>query len=205
MEAYLESLYGSFPRRIIQTYIIYKVEFFDEEYGEVFQRFPECVVIREGDFHGDFMRILNEAATKYILFGIDDVVYFDSIDFDVIDGAFAVDNTNIFGFSLRFGRETIEEGGDPIHEKTVKGQTLYAVDWARGRTALIGPHCRGSGDLHLPAGAALAVNDLASAACPHARPEADPPPPPAVGDPAWVMHSSPRRSRPGRPADGPTG
>ena len=98
LEAYLESLYGSFTRQLIQTYIIYKVEFFDEAYKDVFQRFPECVVVREADFHSDFMQILNQAATKYILFGIDDVVYFDSIDFDVIDDAFAAYREDIFGF-----------------------------------------------------------------------------------------------------------
>lgn len=136
LEAYLESLYNSFARQLVQTYIIYKVEFFDEAYESVFQRFPECVVVREGDFHNDFMQILNQADTRYILFGIDDVVYFDSIDFDVIDEAFAAYREEIFGFSLRFAKETIEAGGDAIHERTATGQTLYAIDWTQGQTPI---------------------------------------------------------------------
>ena len=136
LEAYLESLYGCFSRQRIQTYIIYKVERFDEEYEAVFRRFPQCVVVREGDFHSDFMGILSRIDTKYILFGIDDVVYFDCIDFEVIDQTFAAYSEDIFGFTLRFGRQTIEAGGDPVREKTAAGQTVYAIDWTQGRTPI---------------------------------------------------------------------
>ena len=136
LEAYLESLYENFPRQLIQTYIIYKVELFGDEYEAVFQRFPACVVVREGDFHSDFMGILNQVDTKYILFGIDDVVYFDRIDFDMIDETFATYREDIFGFSFRFGKATIEKGGDSIHQKTAAGQTLYAIDWTKGQTPI---------------------------------------------------------------------
>jgi hypothetical protein len=136
LDAYLESLYECFTRQLVQTYIIYKVELFEQEYEDVFQRFPECVVVREGDFHSDFMQILSRITTKYILFGIDDVVYFDRMDFDVIDRAFATYREDIFGFSFRFGKQTVEAGEDPVSEKTATGQTLYAIDWTQGRTPI---------------------------------------------------------------------
>lgn len=136
LDAYLESLYNCLTRQLVQSYIIYKVELFEQEYEAVFQRFPECVVVREGDFHSDFMRILSQITTKYILFGIDDVVYFDRMDFDVIDKAFATYCEDIFGFSFRFGRETVVAGEDPVSEKTATGQTLYAIDWTKGRTPI---------------------------------------------------------------------
>ena len=76
LEAYLESLYKYFPSDLIQTYVIYKVELFSEEYEQLFKKFGGCVVVKEWDFHSDFMRILDQIQTKYILFGIDDVVFF---------------------------------------------------------------------------------------------------------------------------------
>jgi hypothetical protein len=136
LEAYLESLYRCFARQRIKTYIIYKVELFHQEYESVFRKFPECVIVREGDFHNDFIQILSQIATKYILFGIDDVVYFDCMDFDVIDRAFAEYKEDIFGFSFRFGRRIIEAGGDPIDEKKAAGDTVYAIDWTKGQTPI---------------------------------------------------------------------
>ena len=134
LEAYLQSLYRYFPQGLIRTYIIYKVELFDEQYELLFRKFPECVVIKERDFHIDFLKILCQVTTKYILFGIDDVVYFDSVDFDVIDETFAKYSGNIFGFSLRLSRETITNDSDPISENVVAGQTVYSLDWTQGRT-----------------------------------------------------------------------
>ena len=134
LEAYLQSLYRYFPQELIQTYIIYKVELFDEQYRMVFRNFPNCVVVKENDFHSDFLRILGQVTTKYILFGIDDVVYFDSVDFDVIDETFAKYSEDIFGFSLRLGRDNITNDSDPISESIVAGQTVYSLDWTQGRT-----------------------------------------------------------------------
>lgn len=134
LEAYLESLYRHFPRELIQTYIIYKVELFDEQYGLLFRKFPNCVVVKENDFHSDFLRILGRITTKYILFGIDDVVYFDSVDFDVIDETFAKYAGDIFGFSLRLGMDNITNDSDPVSESLVAGQPVYSLDWTQGRT-----------------------------------------------------------------------
>ncbi|MHC4463838.1 MAG: hypothetical protein ACYTEK_16760 [Planctomycetota bacterium] len=134
LEAYLESLYRYFPRERIQTYILYKAELFDEQYESLFRQFPACVVIRESDFHSDFLNILSQVATKYILFGIDDVVYFDSVDFGVIEATFAACRDDIFGFTLRFDAQMIERGGDPVSETTMAGRPVCSIDWTRGRT-----------------------------------------------------------------------
>ncbi len=134
LDAYLESLYRYLPSALIQTYIIYKPELFEEEYEQLFRKYPNCTVIRENDFHGDFLKLLSQISTKYILFGIDDVVYFDSVGFDIIDEAFAKYTKDIFGFSLRFSAENVKNGNDPISETTIAGQTVYTLNWTQGRT-----------------------------------------------------------------------
>lgn len=134
LDGYLQGLYRHFPAELIQTYILYKPELFEEEYKQLFSRYPNCVVIREKDFYSDFLKLLSQTSTKYILFGVDDVVYFDSVDFNVIDKAFAKYSGDIFGFSLRFSKNGIEAGHDPIDEITVVSQTVYRINWRNGRT-----------------------------------------------------------------------
>jgi len=134
LDAYLESLYRYFPSELIQTYIIYKAELFEEEYEQLFRKYSNCIVIRENDFHSDFLKLLSQISTKYILFGIDDVVYFDSVDFDIIDETFNKFGEDIFGFSLRFSAENVKDGNDPISETAIAGQTVYTLNWTQGRT-----------------------------------------------------------------------
>lgn len=134
LDAYLASLYRHFPAELIQTYVIYKVELFPDEYESLFRKFPEVQVIREGDFHADCMSLLNRIDTKYILFGIDDVVVFDSVRFEVIDEAFAEFRDDIFGFTLRFSPASLADSGDDIEECTVVGEQVYRLDWRKGRT-----------------------------------------------------------------------
>ena len=134
LAAYLESLYRYFPSEIIQTYVLYKVELFEEQYKQLFDKCRDCVVVREKDFHRDLLNILQGISTKYILFGIDDVVYFDCVDFEVIDQTFSEHSEDIFGFSLRFGTENVKDGGDPISEIVVGGQSVYSLDWTQGLT-----------------------------------------------------------------------
>ncbi len=134
LEAYLESLYRHFSSELIQTYILYKVELFEEEYQQLFSKYANCIVIKENDFHSDFLKLLSQINTKFILFGVDDVVYFDSVDFDVIDEAFAKYTEDIFGFTLRLSEEGIRKGNDPIGETVVVGQTVYSINWTQGRT-----------------------------------------------------------------------
>ena len=88
LEAYLASLYRHMPKESIQNYVIYKVNLFDEQYRRVFRRFPDLVVIREKNFHDDFVGLIEKINSKYTLFATDDVVYFDSVDFAVVEEAF---------------------------------------------------------------------------------------------------------------------
>lgn len=134
LHAYIESLYRYLPSELIQTYVVYKAELFGEEYDRLFRQFPDCIVVRERDFHGDFLRVLDDAQTKYILFGIDDVVYFDSVDFDVIDETFSEHEHDIFGFTLRFSPESLNAGGDVVTGLNVGRQQVYKVNWKQGRT-----------------------------------------------------------------------
>ena len=134
LDAYLESLYRHLPAELVQTYIIYKVELFEKEYEQLFHKYSNCMVVRENDFRSDFLKILNQVNTKFILFGIDDVVYFDSVDFEVIDETFNRFSEDIFGFSLRFGAGSIKKDNDPLSEVVVAGQTVYSINWTQGRT-----------------------------------------------------------------------
>ena len=134
LHAYIESLYRYLPSDLIQTYVIYKAELFEDEYEQLFRRFSDCIVVREKDFHSDFLRVLDEAQTKYILFGIDDVVYFDSVDFDVIDKTFDEYEQDIFGFTLRFSPASLNGGGDVVTGLSAGEQEVYRLNWKKGRT-----------------------------------------------------------------------
>ena len=134
LDGYLESLYRHFPAELIQTYILYKPELFDDQYRQLFEKYSDCIVIRETDFSADFFRILNRVDTEYILFGIDDVVYFDSVDFDIIKKTFEEFPDDIFGFSLRLSRRNMMESNDPINEADVGEQMIYSINWTQGRT-----------------------------------------------------------------------
>jgi hypothetical protein len=133
LEAYLESLYRYFPQGLIQTYIIYKRELFEEEYQQLFSKYADCIVIKENDFHGDFLKLLSQINTKFILFGVDDVVYFDSVDFEIIDETFNSFPEDTFGFSLRFSKEILEDD-DVIADVEVAGHKVHRVDWKQGQT-----------------------------------------------------------------------
>lgn len=132
LEGYLESLYRHFPQELFQTYVIYKPELFGQQYQQLFQKFPSCKVIEERDFFSDFLSILNEVNTEYMLFGVDDVVYFDSVDFDLIDETFKEFSKDIFGFSLRFSEQNINRS-DPVSEADIAGQPVYSINWTQGR------------------------------------------------------------------------
>ena len=135
LEGYLDSLYKYFPVELIQTYILYKLELFDEEYKLLFQKYPSCVVVRENDFYTNFLKILSQINTKYILFGIDDVVYFDAVSFDVIEKCFNESPGDIFGFSLRHSVEMIRDS-DVIKELSMSGQPVLKFSWKEGKTDL---------------------------------------------------------------------
>ena len=135
LEGYLRSLYRYFSPELIETSVIYKKELFSKEYDSVFGQYKDVRVIVEDDFHRDVMSVIESAKTEYILFGIDDVVFFDGVDFGLIDRAFKKAGEEIFGFTLRFDPASLENGPDEIQAEQIDGQTVYKLDWTKGQTA----------------------------------------------------------------------
>lgn len=129
LEGYLESFYRFIPSDSIITYILYKEELFNDEYEEVFSKFNNCKVIRESDFNCDFLKLLSEIKTEYINFGTDDVVYFDSVDLNVVKASFEEYQNQIFGFSLRMDPDIIKEQN--INTYKINGQDIYCVNWKK--------------------------------------------------------------------------
>jgi hypothetical protein len=129
LEGYLQSFYRFMPRESVQTCILYKPDLFDEQYSEVFQRFSHCRVFREKEFNSDFLSILEQVETEYMNFGTDDVIYFDSVDLDVIRGVFEEFPEEAFGFSLRMSPESIDE--KEIYSHKVDKHNVYSVNWKR--------------------------------------------------------------------------
>jgi hypothetical protein len=134
LEGYIESLYRFFPVDALKTYVLYKEELFEDEYKLLFRKYPDITIIKESNFHSDFLQCLSQISTKYILFGVDDVAYFEEVDFDTVDETFNTFAGDILGFSLRFSKESIEGGNDPVREAVVAGQTVYSINWKQGRT-----------------------------------------------------------------------
>ena len=134
LEGYLESLYRYLPAKLIQTYILYKPELFEEEYKKVFSKYHDCIIIEESNFYRDFLKIIGQINTKFTLFGIDDVVYFDSVSFDVINETFNMAPGDIFGFTLRFGINNPDTDKDLTNQTIVDDQSIYYLNWTKGRT-----------------------------------------------------------------------
>ena len=135
LDAYLRSLYRFFPSELIQTHIVYKAERFDSQYERLFREFPGSSVIRESDFHTDVMGILNGTDSRYILFGVDDTVFFDSVSFEVIEETFAQHDEDIFGFTLRFSCDSLGDTGDEVEPVTAADESIYRLNWKNGHTA----------------------------------------------------------------------
>lgn len=135
LEGYLRSLRRYLPAALMRTVIIYKAGLFESEYDEVFNEFSDIQIVRECDFHSDVLNALTQVETEYILFGIDDVVFFDSVDFGIIAETFSQAGNSIFGFTLRFSHDSVELKEDDIIEEYVNGQTIYKVDWTNGKSA----------------------------------------------------------------------
>ncbi len=129
LDAYLESLYRHIPEDKIQTYIVYKVDLFDDQYAGLFERFGDCIVIREKNFHDDFMNLFENLDTEYILFGTDDMIYFESVDLELVEKTFDTFDAQIFGFTLKFGPQSLKDTGDTPLEIRMDTQRLYKVNW----------------------------------------------------------------------------
>ena len=129
LEGYLESFCRFMPKEDVTTCILYKEDLFAEQYAEVFRKFNYCRVVREKDFNRDFLEILAQIKTEYVNFGTDDVVYFDSVDFDIIGAAFKAFEKEIFGFSLRMSPQSIQERDIGSHK--INDQEVYSVNWKK--------------------------------------------------------------------------
>ncbi|MBN1817506.1 MAG: hypothetical protein JW828_09095 [Sedimentisphaerales bacterium] len=134
LAAYLESFLNNMGSAVHQVDIIYKEDLFTHEYAQVFALFPSCRIVREQDFHRDFMQIFEQIESDYVVFATDDVVYFDAVDFDVIEAAFA-ECRDIFGFTLKFGPEYFADGKEPVAPAEFSGQKVYKVNWKKARDA----------------------------------------------------------------------
>ncbi len=134
LEAYLRSLRRSIAPELLKTYVLQKVELFQDQYQQVFQQYPDCTVVQETNFHKDMLAILQAVDTPYVLFGIDDVVYFDSVDFGLIEEPFQSQTDDIFGFSFRFGEESVRQGGDTVEKADLNAGTVFRFNWQKGRT-----------------------------------------------------------------------
>jgi len=136
LHAYLASLYGQFPHAAMQTYVLYRKDKFSEQYEEVFSAFRHVKVIPEHNFHDDLYDLLMDLETPYVLFGTDDVVYFDGIDLMLVDQAFRAYPQTVFGFSMRLDPATLP-ATEICDRLEIGGQTVYRINWktARDRTA----------------------------------------------------------------------
>ncbi len=134
LDAYLESLYQHLPRELIRTHILYRPDLFDEQYDGLFRQFGDCIVTRERNFHDDFLGILEKIETKYVLFGTDDEVYFDSVDFALIDKVFGLFGKDIFGFSLRLAPVNLARENDRISRVGINEGEVYKLNWKKANS-----------------------------------------------------------------------
>ena len=134
LHGYLEGLRRFFPAELFRLVILYKPELFDAEYEYCFSQFPGCEIIRETDFHSDFLGAVHNTDTDYMLFGIDDVVYFDGVDFGAIEKTFELLGTDLLGFSLRHGMTLLNECGDEVTPHQIDTEPVYTFNWTCGKT-----------------------------------------------------------------------
>ena len=136
LHGYLEGLRRVLSGELIRTVILYKPELFDAEYEYCFSQFPGCEIVRETDFHSDLLTAIHNTYTDYLLFGVDDVVYFDGVDFEVIEKSFDAIGTDLLGFSLRLDKrqmlEDVESGN--LAECQINNQPVFTVNWPKGQT-----------------------------------------------------------------------
>lgn len=134
LHGYLESLRRFLPARMIQTYILYKPQLFDSEYQTCFSLFPDCHVIRETNFYRNFLDLFESLNTEYILFGIDDLAWFNNVESETIEKTFSRLGNQLFGFSLRLDSQQMPEDAEAgnICDYDIDGQTIHTIDWTKG-------------------------------------------------------------------------
>jgi hypothetical protein len=132
LHAYLKSLYEAFgDASLFKTVIIYKPELFKEEYERVFSEFKGCQVVCENVFHRDFMNVMQSCQTPYTLFGIDDVVYWNPIDWPKAEKTLETFKNDIMGYTFRFGSDYLKSL-DQAYEKVASGgSNALRLDWTK--------------------------------------------------------------------------
>ncbi len=137
LHGYLESLRRFFPVEAIETHILYKPDLFDAEYETCFRTFADCRVIRETNFHSDFLHLFENIQTEYVLFGIDDLAYFDGVGLDTIEKTFERFGGRLFSFSLRLDKRQMPQdvAANNVKDYDIDGQAVYTVDWTKGQTS----------------------------------------------------------------------
>jgi hypothetical protein len=135
LEGYLESLRRQFPIEAVEVFVIYKPDHFADEYQAVFEKYPQCTVIAETDFRSDLLDLVQQAKTEYILFGVDDVVFFDSVDLMLIDRVFRQEPDNAFGFSLRLSPEAVRRDGDEPEQQALGEEMVHRINWTKAASA----------------------------------------------------------------------
>ena len=133
LEGYLRSLRTHIGSEFLRVFVVYKEDRFDAQYRTVFEQHP-CTVIRERNFHRDVLDLFKRINTRYVLFGVDDVVYFDTIDFEVIDRTFEAHGDDAFGFSFRFSADAVRRGGDAVEDVDIGGACVHRFRWTQGAT-----------------------------------------------------------------------
>jgi len=81
------------------------------------------------------LQIIQNVQTEYILFGIDDVIFFDGIDIDLIDNVFTQAKDYIFGFSLRIS-DAINAVADESQKAVSAENTIKKLCWPKGSDPL---------------------------------------------------------------------
>jgi hypothetical protein len=140
LHGYLESLRRFFPAEAMQTYILYKPDLFGAEYEICFAAFPDCRVIRETNFHQDFISLFGSLKTEYVLFGVDDVAYFDGVSLDTVKNTFARLGEQLFGFSLRLDKRQMPQdiAAGNLQDLEIDGKTVHTVNWRYARNSSAG-------------------------------------------------------------------
>ena len=57
------------------------------------------------------------------------MVYFESVNLDLIDEVFKRFPADAFGLSLRFSRQMVQAGGERIDEIAVTKEKVYRLHW----------------------------------------------------------------------------
>jgi hypothetical protein len=131
---YLDSLQRLFGASSLSTSVPYKRDLFHSEYEQLFAEFPRLNVIVEDDFHRDLLSLIRNTSAEYLLFGVDDVMFFASVSMEVVRTAFARHEA-LLGFSLRLGlngqvQDDVDAGNVVTHQWA--GERYHLLNWTRG-------------------------------------------------------------------------